>query len=100
MKDLVCHQAKAQTPRQELEILSLISEGASNQEIANRLFLAPSTVKKHINHVFSKLQVSSRTQAIARARSTGLLDDDEDADQLHTPANNLPQQLTPFIGRA
>jgi len=58
----------------ELEVLHLIAEGYSNQEIAARLVLGVSTVKTHINHLFQKLDVASRTQAIARGRELGLLD--------------------------
>jgi LuxR family maltose regulon positive regulatory protein len=59
----------------ELEVLRLIAQGHSNQEIAGKLVVGLSTVKTHINHLFQKLGVSSRTQAIARARELGLLDD-------------------------
>ncbi|HEX2908758.1 MAG TPA: LuxR C-terminal-related transcriptional regulator, partial [Phototrophicaceae bacterium] len=57
----------------ELEILSGIAEGLSNQEIADRVILALSTVKWYINQLYGKLGVSSRTQAIARARELHLL---------------------------
>jgi ATP/maltotriose-dependent transcriptional regulator MalT len=57
----------------ELEILSLIAQGASNQEVAAKLILAVSTVKWYINILFEKLDVHSRTQAVARARELGLL---------------------------
>jgi LuxR family maltose regulon positive regulatory protein len=57
----------------ELEILHLIAEGLSNREIGERLFLALDTVKGCNRHLFDKLQVKSRTEAIARARELGLL---------------------------
>jgi len=57
----------------ELEVLHLLAEGLSNREIAERLVVAETTVKKHVNHVFDKLDVTSRTQAILRAREQGLL---------------------------
>ena len=57
----------------ELDVLRLIAEGLSNQEIADRLIVAVSTVKTHINNIYSKLGVASRTQAIARARERKLL---------------------------
>jgi LuxR family maltose regulon positive regulatory protein len=57
----------------ELEILRLIAQGLSNREIGERLFLALDTVKGHNRRIFAKLQVSSRTEAIARARELGLL---------------------------
>jgi LuxR family maltose regulon positive regulatory protein len=57
----------------EQEVLRLIAEGYSNQEIADRLVIAVSTVKTHVNRVFGKLGVESRTQAVARARKLNLL---------------------------
>ena len=57
----------------ELEVLHLLAEGLSNREIAARLVVAETTVKKHVNHLFDKLDVASRTQAIIRARELGLL---------------------------
>jgi LuxR family maltose regulon positive regulatory protein len=57
----------------ELEILGLIGEGCSNQEIARRLAITLHTVKKHSSNIFGKLGVNSRTQAVARARQLGLL---------------------------
>jgi LuxR family maltose regulon positive regulatory protein len=51
----------------------MIAEGCDNREIARRLFVAPSTVKTHVNHIFGKLGVASRTQAVARGRQLGLL---------------------------
>ena len=60
------------SPR-ELEVLHLIAQGLSNQEIADRLFLALSTVKGYTRTLFDKLQVQRRTEAIARARELDLL---------------------------
>lgn len=57
----------------ELEVLRLIVAGLSNQEIAEELVLAVSTIKWHINNLYGKLGVGSRTQAIARARDLKLL---------------------------
>jgi LuxR family transcriptional regulator, maltose regulon positive regulatory protein len=57
----------------ELEILHLIAAGHSNQAIADTLIIAASTVKKHINNIYSKLAVQSRTQALAHARQLNLL---------------------------
>jgi len=57
----------------ELEVLRLMDDGLSNAEIAARLVVAPSTVKKHINRIFGKLAVSHRAQALARARGLKLL---------------------------
>jgi LuxR family maltose regulon positive regulatory protein len=57
----------------ELEVLNLIAAGLSNAQIAEQLYVAVSTVKKHINHLYGKLEVHRRTQAVARARELGLL---------------------------
>ncbi len=57
----------------EIEVLQLISRGLSNREIGERLFLAISTVKGHNQIIFNKLQVKSRTEAVARARELDLL---------------------------
>src|SRR5713101_5018498 len=57
----------------ELEVLRLIAAGLSNRDIAARLVLALSTVKSYVNTIYSKLQVESRTQAVARARALHLL---------------------------
>ena len=57
----------------ELEVLSLIVSGLTNQEICDRLFLALSTVKGYNQNIFGKLEVSRRTQAIAKARELGLV---------------------------
>jgi len=59
--------------QRELKILQLIAQGLSNREIGERLFLALDTVKGHNRKIFNKLQVQSRTEAIARARELGLL---------------------------
>ena len=57
----------------EREVLELIAEGLSNPEIAARLFIATSTVKWHVHGVFRKLEVDSRTRAVARARELHLI---------------------------
>jgi LuxR family maltose regulon positive regulatory protein len=59
--------------QRELKILQLIAQGLSNREIGERLFLALDTIKGHNRKIFDKLQVQSRTEAIARARDLGLL---------------------------
>jgi LuxR family maltose regulon positive regulatory protein len=59
--------------QRELEVLRLIVEGATNQEIARELVLTVNTVKRHISNIFGKLHVSNRAQAIARARELNLL---------------------------
>jgi LuxR family maltose regulon positive regulatory protein len=59
--------------QRELEILHLIAQGLSNRQIGERLFLALDTIKGHNRIIFDKLQVQSRTEAVARARELGLL---------------------------
>ena len=59
--------------QRELEVLHLIAQGFSNQEMSERLFLALDTVKGHNRKIFGKLQVQRRTEAVARARELGLL---------------------------
>lgn len=59
--------------QRELDVLQLLAKGLSNRAIAERLFLALDTVKGHNRRIFDKLQVESRTEAIARARELGLL---------------------------
>jgi len=58
----------------EQEILGLLAQGQSNRQIAGTLFISVGTVKGHVNHIFSKLEVKNRTQALVRARELGLLD--------------------------
>lgn len=57
----------------ELEVLRLIVAGYSNREIADRLVIAVSTVKWYVNAIYGKLQVESRTKAIARARELNIV---------------------------
>jgi LuxR family maltose regulon positive regulatory protein len=57
----------------ELEVLTLVAAGKTNQEIAKELFVALSTVKTHIKNIYGKLDARNRTQALARARELGLL---------------------------
>jgi LuxR family maltose regulon positive regulatory protein len=59
--------------QRELEVLRLIAQGLSNNEISQKLFLALNTVKGHNRIIFNKLQVQNRTEAVARARELGLL---------------------------
>jgi LuxR family maltose regulon positive regulatory protein len=57
----------------ELEVLRLVADGLSNREIAEELVIAVTTAKKHVSNIFGKLDVSSRTQAVARSRELGLM---------------------------
>jgi DNA-binding CsgD family transcriptional regulator len=56
----------------ETELLALIAQGRSNQEIAEQLGLTLKTVRNHVSNIFSKLQVADRAQAVIRAREAGL----------------------------
>lgn len=59
--------------RKEIEVLSRLSEGRSNREIADALFVTPATVKTHLAHIYAKLGVTDRHGALARAVELGLL---------------------------
>lgn len=59
--------------KRELEILNLVSQGMSNREIAEALFLSKYTIECHIKHIYRKLSVSNRSKAIYTARNLGLL---------------------------
>ena len=58
----------------EQEVLKLIAEGQSNQQIAHSLVVAESTIKTHLNNIYAKLHVNSRLQALTRAHACGLLE--------------------------
>jgi predicted ATPase/DNA-binding CsgD family transcriptional regulator len=59
--------------RRELEVLAHLSEGKTNQEIADALFLSKSTVDTHVSHILSKLDVDSRRAAVGMARERGII---------------------------
>ncbi|AVT41198.1 hypothetical protein C6W10_05105 [Plantactinospora sp. BB1] len=60
--------------QRELQVLAQLAAGRSNREIANALYVAPGTVKAHLNRIFRKLEAASRLQAVLHARQAGLLD--------------------------
>lgn len=75
-QDFVFNEVKQQEleiSNRELEVLQLLAEGMSNQEIAARLFLSLSTIKTHLSNLFFKLDVNSRTQAVVKAKQFQLL---------------------------
>ncbi|NCI50409.1 DNA-binding response regulator [Sediminibacterium roseum] len=59
--------------KRELEVLELMAEGLSNQEIAGRLFVSLNTVKTHSSNIFEKMDVQRRTQAVEKARRLNLI---------------------------
>jgi DNA-binding CsgD family transcriptional regulator len=59
--------------RREVEVLRLVAEGRSDREVAAALFIGPGTVRTHLRSVFGKLDVGSRTAAVAAARRLGIV---------------------------
>ncbi|MFC2012482.1 response regulator [Chloroflexota bacterium] len=64
-------QVKDALTEREIEVLQFATQGLSNQEIADKLYISLRTVQSHLNHIFNKLQVSSRTEAVVRALKEG-----------------------------
>ena len=82
--------------RRECEILALLEQNMSDRDIAERLFIASTTVKWFNRQIFKKLDVKNRQEAVERAKSMGLLVSIEASTKFR---QNLPAPLTPFIGR-
>lgn len=59
--------------KREYEVLELLADGLSNQEIAEKLFVSNSTVKTHVSNVLAKLDASRRTEAIAKAKNLRII---------------------------
>jgi DNA-binding NarL/FixJ family response regulator len=70
---LIDHVHQSELTLRELEVLGEMSKGKTNEEIASYLKIAPGTVKTHVNHLLSKLQVADRTQAVIVAISRGFV---------------------------
>jgi predicted ATPase/DNA-binding CsgD family transcriptional regulator len=94
--------------RREREVLSLLAQGYSAPEIAQKLTLATSSVKSHIQHLYGKLGVNGKREAVARARELGLLQPTSGGPagvatpkigRTPAPTHNLPEQVTRFFGR-
>jgi len=83
------------TPR-ERDVLAMISQGFSNKSIARTLEISPETVKTHVKHIFPKLAVNTRTEAVYRATSLGLLG--LDSGDGHGPSRK--QQAHPGQGKS
>jgi len=88
------------SPR-ELEVLKLVSNGLSNREIAEELYLSIETVKWYNKQMFMKLGVKNRTQAANKAAELNLLSPEQDtpSQEKITLSGNLPAQLTSYVGR-
>jgi predicted ATPase/DNA-binding CsgD family transcriptional regulator len=84
--------------KRELEVLELLANGASNQEIAAALFVEVTTVKWYNTQIYDKLQVKNRKQAIIRAQTLGILKANS-SNLLQPMQHNLPADTLPFIGR-
>jgi DNA-binding CsgD family transcriptional regulator len=65
--------AQLELSKREMEILGLLAQGHSNQEIAAKVFVSLSTVKTHLQNIFEKLDVKRRTQAVEKARKLNLI---------------------------
>lgn len=83
----------------EQEILRLLAEGLSNREIAQKLVIAPETVKWYNKQIYNKLDVHSREQAVARSRLAGLIPTQPAVSDPADLNHNLPTQITSFVGR-
>ncbi len=81
----------------EAEILQLVADGLSNQDIADRLFLSVGTVKWHNNQIFSKLGVSSRTAAVTQGRRLGLLNETDHSVGPAAPISRMPTVPLPVL---
>lgn len=66
-------QSQRGISKRELEVLELMAHGLANQEIADKLFVSLNTVKTHSSNLFSKLEVSRRTQAIQKGKELNLI---------------------------
>lgn len=83
--DIAGDHHAAQQPRpdslsvREQEVLDLLARGTSNQEIAEALVITLDTVKRHVSNILTKLGVSNRTQAVARARTFRIIREEPQA---------------------
>ncbi len=85
----------------EIEILNLMAAGHSNREIADQLYITKETVRWYNKQIYQKLGTSRRTEAIALARTFGLLDDSEEDTTAaeDAPRYTLPATTGPFVDR-
>jgi DNA-binding CsgD family transcriptional regulator len=78
----------------EREILYLVATGASNKEIASKLYISPNTVKVHLKNIFAKIGVASRTEAAMYAVNAGILTPDSDEQTDNQPPDGEKEQFT------
>ena len=78
----------------ELEILQLVATGASNKEIAQKLYISTNTVKVHLRNIFTKIDAASRTEAAMYAVRLGLVETPSDGDQTKESSNAFSQLST------
>ena len=83
----------------EKDVLSLLAEGLTNREIAQRLTLSLETIKWYNKQIYEKLGVGRRTEAVAVAQRYGVLGDGQDADSDSARVGTLPTPLNDFVGR-
>ncbi|MEO0596219.1 MAG: LuxR C-terminal-related transcriptional regulator [Chloroflexota bacterium] len=83
----------------EIEVLQLMSEGLTNKEIADSLFISRETVRWYCKHIYSKLGTSRRIEAIELAREFGLIGDNASGGDDTITRHTLPLTTGPFIGR-
>jgi ATP/maltotriose-dependent transcriptional regulator MalT len=67
------HRGRGTLTTRERDVLELVAEGFHNDQIGERLFISPMTVKTHLQNIYGKLDVKSRTQAVTKANEDGLL---------------------------
>lgn len=75
-QDFACNERALQTlgiSEREYEVLCLLARGLANQEIADKLHVSPNTVKTHLAHLYEKLGVSRRTQAVHKSKALRLI---------------------------
>ena len=66
-----------QLTKREKEVISMLAQGASNKEIADKLFVRDVTIKTHLNAIFKKLKVTNRTQAVLLAIQLGIIEKED-----------------------
>jgi non-specific serine/threonine protein kinase len=102
MRDFQDPTQKDSLTLREIEVLGLIATGLTNQEISQKLFISPETVKWYAKQIYPKLGVSNRTQAALKADEIGLINFGKDSPEKSGrlgKLGNLPAQLTSCIGR-